>query len=401
MSFKKIVLKSTTMMSLNERVACAMKYSVEQRVFIYDTFVKRKSWRKVCVKFHRKYPESPIPSRTTIYSLGDSVLDKKMVRRRKVLTEERLDDIAYRLEQNPVKSIRRLAREIGMSHSSVFVATKLLELKPCEKHIQCEEKAPPQREEIRFLARNCSQVDWLARVAWFHSFTWLRNNQENTIRNMRENNAMQHQASVKNRRLAQQMERRPAVMAALKLKKRSLRQRLGQPLQSNVKDRLTLTVSPTRGGRGRSRPRGRGRGRGRLSRSQSLQSLSGSGGEGFRFRRGQGRVFRSSSPRRPFKRGGGGRGGLGTGRGNRGSPRGGRGNRFNRGGQRGRGGGGIGGGSGSFRGRGTLRGRNNQTVPSKEELDLQLDQYMASTKSHLDKELDSYMNQAQDEENWD
>jgi hypothetical protein len=41
-----------------------------------------------------------------------------------------------------------------------------------------------------------------------------------------------------------------------------------------------------------------------------------------------------------------------------------------------------------------------QAVPSKEELDLQLDQYMASTKSHLDKELDSYMNQAQ-EEAWD
>jgi hypothetical protein len=51
------------------------------------------------------------------------------------------------------------------------------------------------------------------------------------------------------------------------------------------------------------------------------------------------------------------------------------------------------------RGRGS-RGRQMQAVPSKEELDLQLDQYMASTKSHLDKELDSYMNQAQ-EETWD
>jgi len=46
------------------------------------------------------------------------------------------------------------------------------------------------------------------------------------------------------------------------------------------------------------------------------------------------------------------------------------------------------------------RGRQTRNVPSKEELDLQLDQYMASTKSHLDKELDSYMNQAQ-EEMWD
>jgi hypothetical protein len=44
------------------------------------------------------------------------------------------------------------------------------------------------------------------------------------------------------------------------------------------------------------------------------------------------------------------------------------------------------------------RGRQMQAVPSKEELDLQLDQYMAITKSHLDKELDSYMNQAAPEE---
>ncbi|XP_021921057.1 chromatin target of PRMT1 protein-like isoform X3 [Zootermopsis nevadensis] len=231
-------------------------------------------------------------------------------------------------------------------------------------------------------------------------FTWLRNNQENSIRNLRENNTLQHQASVKNRRLAQQMERRPAVMAALKLKKRSLRQRLGQPTASSVKDRLTLTV-PARGGRGRARSRGRGRvWGGRLGRSQSLQSLNRSSnvGDTFRFRRGQGRVFRGNSQRRPFRRGG--RSGVGTSRGGRGvgaGRGGGIGNRFTRGrggtfrrGGRTRGG----------RGRGSLRGRQVQTIPSKEELDLQLDQYMASTKSHLDKELDSYMNQAQDE-TWD
>lgn len=234
-------------------------------------------------------------------------------------------------------------------------------------------------------------------------FTWLRSNHENTIRNLRENSAVQHQASVKNRRLAQQMERRPAVMAALKLKKRSLRQRLGQPMSSNVKDRLTLTGS-ARGGRGNARTRGRGRsgGRGRggrLARSQSMQSLnrSNSGGDTFRFRRGQGRVFRGNSQRRPFRRGGW--PGLGSprgGRGLRGGRGGGVGNRFTRG----RG--------GSFRRNGRMRagrgrgsrGRQMQAVPSKEELDLQLDQYMASTKSHLDRELDSYMNQAQDE-TWD
>lgn len=234
-------------------------------------------------------------------------------------------------------------------------------------------------------------------------FTWLRNNHENMIRNLRENNAVQQQASVKNRRLAQQMERRPAVMAALKLKKRSLRQRLGQPVMSSVKDRLTL-AGPTRGGRGNSRAQGRGRigGRGwggRLIRSQSMQSVnrSSGGGDTFRLRRGQGRIFRgNNSQRRPFRRGG--RPGLGSprGRGLRGGRGGGVGNRF----IRGRG--------GSFRRSGRTRGGNSRVsrgrqtrnVPSKEELDLQLDQYMASTKSHLDKELDSYMNQAQDE-TWD
>lgn len=59
-----------------------------------------------------------------------------------------------------------------------------------------------------------------------------------------------------------------------------------------------------------------------------------------------------------------------------------------------------GGRSGGRRG-GVGRGRTNRPVPSKEELDMELDQYMANTKSHLDKEIDSYMNQANTSENWD
>lgn len=79
--------------------------------------------------------------------------------------------------------------------------------------------------------------------------------------------------------------------------------------------------------------------------------------------------------------------------------------------QRGRGGRGAvrgtGIGSGRGTGRGTGRGagrgrgrggvgvtRQQKEVPTKEELDLQLDLYMASTKSALDKELDNYMKNA-------
>ncbi|XP_046996095.1 chromatin target of PRMT1 protein-like isoform X2 [Schistocerca americana] len=236
-------------------------------------------------------------------------------------------------------------------------------------------------------------------------FTYLRRNRENAIRNIRENAVLQHQASVKNRRLVQQMERRPAVVAALKLKKRSMRQRLGQRLgNTSIKDRLTLNVS-YRGGRmrARSRSRGmsRGRGRGQLSGNRVGQL------DNFRYRQpqtqgqGQSSLYRSPS-RRPFKRG---RGGTPI-RGNRG------GRYIQRGGQQGRGGGsfrrgGRGGGRGGARGRGRGgrgrggRGRQNRPLPSKEELDMQLDQYMANTKSHLDRELESYMNQASTSESWD
>ncbi|CAH2095571.1 unnamed protein product [Euphydryas editha] len=63
--------------------------------------------------------------------------------------------------------------------------------------------------------------------------------------------------------------------------------------------------------------------------------------------------------------------------------------------QRGRGGRGTGRGRGRGRGGGGIT-RQQKVVPTKEELDLQLDQYMASTKSALDKELDTYMKNAMD-----
>lgn len=61
----------------------------------------------------------------------------------------------------------------------------------------------------------------------------------------------------------------------------------------------------------------------------------------------------------------------------------------NRGGFRGR--------RGGMRGRGGRGGRGNATkkpvMPSKEELDMELDKYMSNTRSYLDKQLDQYMAQ--------
>ena len=52
---------------------------------------------------------------------------------KRVLTEGTLDEISFRLERRPQKSMRRLAQEVGVSKISVHHATKLL--KPYETRV--------------------------------------------------------------------------------------------------------------------------------------------------------------------------------------------------------------------------------------------------------------------------
>jgi hypothetical protein len=54
------------------------------------------------------------------------LIDKKQKHKRRVLTEEKLDDIGARLEHTPRKSLKRLAQETGVSKSSARTATPLL-----------------------------------------------------------------------------------------------------------------------------------------------------------------------------------------------------------------------------------------------------------------------------------
>ncbi|XP_057592897.1 chromatin target of PRMT1 protein-like [Hippopotamus amphibius kiboko] len=175
------------------------------------------------------------------------------------------------------------------------------------------------------------------------SFTNMLKNKQPMPVNIRASMQQQQQlASARNRRLAQQMENRPSVQAALKLKQKSLKQRLGK---SNIQARL-------------------GRPIGALARGAV---------------RGQGLpIIQRGLPR----------GGLHGGRATR---------TLLRGGMSLRGWGMIGRGSGGFGGRGQGRGRQRgafaHPVLTKEQLDNQLDAYMSKTKGHLDAELDAYMAQ--------
>ncbi|KAI4817903.1 chromatin target of PRMT1a isoform X2 [Pseudochaenichthys georgianus] len=224
------------------------------------------------------------------------------------------------------------------------------------------------------------------KVSLNERFTNMLKNKQPAAVSIRATMQQQHLASARNRRLAQQMENRPSVQAALN-HKQSLKQRLGK---SNIQARLGRPVGALMrggapGGRGGMRGMNRGglRGRARGGIMRGALSLRGkrvasTGGP----MRGRGSAGRLAMRRAGRNRGGPvGRGGALS----RGAARGvaarGRGGLRGRGGFAGRGG----------RGRG--RGVDRQSV-TREQLDNQLDAYMSKTKGHLDAELDAYMAQA-------
>lgn len=114
-----------------------VSYTLEQRLFMYDTYVKSGCVRTVRRRFAHKFKNVTIPHRKTIHAIVNkvrqtgSLLDKRRtVSKRRVLTEEKLDEIGARLEHFPQKSLRLIAQETGISKTSARNATILLNLKP-------------------------------------------------------------------------------------------------------------------------------------------------------------------------------------------------------------------------------------------------------------------------------
>jgi hypothetical protein len=107
-----------------------MKCSVQQKLFIYDTFVQRFSWRKWHRKFCRKYPESTVLCKTAVHSIirklhfSASMLDKSISWMR------RTDWRKTCLEASPKKSLHLLALQCVLGKSAVNAGTKFLKLLP-------------------------------------------------------------------------------------------------------------------------------------------------------------------------------------------------------------------------------------------------------------------------------
>jgi hypothetical protein len=113
-----------------------VRYSVERRVFLYESYVKCGSTRNYWRKFWNKFLGITVPSTPSIHKLihkvrsTGSLLDKNPVKKHCVLTEEKLVKIGVRLEHTPLKSLRCCAQETSILKLSAVKVTKLLSLRP-------------------------------------------------------------------------------------------------------------------------------------------------------------------------------------------------------------------------------------------------------------------------------
>ena len=93
----------------------------------------RMSCSETRLKFRVQFPGRSVPNPSTIrrqakrFKETGSVKNRKVNRRRHVLTEETLDETGQ-IRTYPPKSLKRLLQEPGVSVSSVQSATKLLKL---------------------------------------------------------------------------------------------------------------------------------------------------------------------------------------------------------------------------------------------------------------------------------
>ena len=111
------------------------EFSLCESVYIHNTYMKsRKSCSETRLKFWVKFPGRPAPNPSTIrrqakrFKETGSIKNRKVNRRRHVLTEDTLDEIGERLGHTPQKSLKCLSHETGVSVSSVQRATTLLKL---------------------------------------------------------------------------------------------------------------------------------------------------------------------------------------------------------------------------------------------------------------------------------
>jgi hypothetical protein len=88
------------------------------------------------------------------------LIDIKQKNKRRVFTEEKLDDIWTRLEPTPGKSLKRLAQETGVSKSNTRTATQLLKLENLEWELAGETEVLGEDPPRCHLVHHKSHMTW-------------------------------------------------------------------------------------------------------------------------------------------------------------------------------------------------------------------------------------------------
>jgi hypothetical protein len=134
-----------------------MVLSVQQRVFLVETYAKYGSIKQCRELFSEKYAVggqiAKPPVKLAIQDLvkkwreTGSVLNKKRSYQKRVCTPENIDSVENRMFQSPTKSTRRLSQQTGISRTSCRRILKSdLVLKPYKVTVVHELK-PDQKEQ--------------------------------------------------------------------------------------------------------------------------------------------------------------------------------------------------------------------------------------------------------------
>jgi hypothetical protein len=133
-SYQLMELITAALCSQLQLVSSVVRYTLEQRVFLYDTYVKYVLLESVGGKCWRKFRDERVASRQTIHNLVNKLrttgllIDKKQKHKRWVLIEK-LGDMGARLEHSRIKSLKHLSQETGVPNSSARTSTELLKLR--------------------------------------------------------------------------------------------------------------------------------------------------------------------------------------------------------------------------------------------------------------------------------
>ena len=107
-----------------------MVYSLEERIFILEQYIRSLSYGTTAACFAEAYPEKTPPNKSTIKRLYDkfkttgSVVDAPRSGRPKVLTEDKVTDISAAMAISPHKSLRRLSGQSGVSYGTAHTAVR-------------------------------------------------------------------------------------------------------------------------------------------------------------------------------------------------------------------------------------------------------------------------------------